>query len=89
MASLTRVDLVQVGVPDRLYDTLVNGWPVRYRQPGGPTCKAADSGRDRDVAEAYLTLIARFHHLHPEASSQATVALPQKAKMLPIWLRMT
>jgi uncharacterized protein YndB with AHSA1/START domain len=29
----TRVDLVQVGVPDRLYDTLVNGWPVRYWQP--------------------------------------------------------
>ena len=29
----TRVDLVQVGVPDRLYDALVNGWPVRYWQP--------------------------------------------------------
>jgi activator of HSP90 ATPase len=29
----TCVDLVQVGVPDRLYDTLVNGWPVRYWQP--------------------------------------------------------
>jgi uncharacterized protein YndB with AHSA1/START domain len=29
----TRVDLVQVGVPDRLYDTLVSGWPVRYWQP--------------------------------------------------------
>lgn len=28
-----RVDLVQVGVPERLYDTLVNGWPVRYWQP--------------------------------------------------------
>jgi uncharacterized protein YndB with AHSA1/START domain len=28
-----RVDLVQVGVPDRLYDTLVGGWPVRYWQP--------------------------------------------------------
>jgi activator of HSP90 ATPase len=28
-----RVDLVQVGVPDRLYDTLVTGWPVRYWQP--------------------------------------------------------
>jgi uncharacterized protein YndB with AHSA1/START domain len=27
------VDLVQVGVPDRLYDTLVSGWPVRYWQP--------------------------------------------------------
>jgi uncharacterized protein YndB with AHSA1/START domain len=29
----TRVDLVQVGVPERLYDTLVSGWPVRYWQP--------------------------------------------------------
>jgi activator of HSP90 ATPase len=29
----TRVDLAQVGVPDRLYDTLVSGWPVRYWQP--------------------------------------------------------
>ena len=28
-----RVDLTQVGVPERLYDTLVNGWPVRYWQP--------------------------------------------------------
>jgi activator of HSP90 ATPase len=28
-----RVDLVQAGVPDRLYDTLVSGWPVRYWQP--------------------------------------------------------
>jgi Activator of Hsp90 ATPase homolog 1-like protein. len=28
-----RVDLVQVGVPERLYDTLVSGWPVRYWQP--------------------------------------------------------
>ncbi len=28
-----RLDLVQVGVPDRLYDTLVSGWPVRYWQP--------------------------------------------------------
>jgi uncharacterized protein YndB with AHSA1/START domain len=28
-----RVELVQAGVPDRLYDTLVNGWPVRYWQP--------------------------------------------------------
>jgi uncharacterized protein YndB with AHSA1/START domain len=29
----TCVDLVQVGVPDRLHDTLVHGWPVRYWQP--------------------------------------------------------
>lgn len=29
----TRVDLVQVGVPDRLFDALVSGWPVRYWQP--------------------------------------------------------
>ena len=29
----TRVELVQVGVPERLYDTLVSGWPVRYWQP--------------------------------------------------------
>jgi activator of HSP90 ATPase len=29
----SRVDLVQVGVPERLYDTLVSGWPVRYWQP--------------------------------------------------------
>src|SRR4051812_40497867 len=28
-----RVDLVQVDVPDRLYDTLVSGWPVRYWKP--------------------------------------------------------
>jgi activator of HSP90 ATPase len=28
-----RVDLVQVGVPDRLFDTLVSGWPARYWQP--------------------------------------------------------
>ena len=28
-----RVDLVQAGVPDRLYDTLVSGWPLRYWQP--------------------------------------------------------
>jgi len=28
-----RVDLVQVGVPERLYDTLVSGWPVRYWKP--------------------------------------------------------
>jgi hypothetical protein len=28
-----RVDLAQVGVPERLYDTLVSGWPVRYWQP--------------------------------------------------------
>jgi uncharacterized protein YndB with AHSA1/START domain len=27
------VDLVQVGVPERLYDTLMSGWPVRYWQP--------------------------------------------------------
>jgi len=29
----TRVELVQVGVPERLYDTLVSGWPMRYWQP--------------------------------------------------------
>jgi len=29
----TRIDLIQAGVPDRLYDTLVSGWPVRYWQP--------------------------------------------------------
>ena len=28
-----RVDLVQVGVPERLYETLMSGWPVRYWQP--------------------------------------------------------
>lgn len=28
-----RVDLVQAGVPDRLFGTLVSGWPVRYWQP--------------------------------------------------------
>jgi uncharacterized protein YndB with AHSA1/START domain len=28
-----RVDLVQVGVPHRLYDALMSGWPVRYWQP--------------------------------------------------------
>ena len=31
--SATRVDLVQAGVPGRLYDTLVSGWPARYWQP--------------------------------------------------------
>jgi activator of HSP90 ATPase len=31
--SGARVDLAQVGVPDRLYDTLVSGWPVRYWDP--------------------------------------------------------
>jgi hypothetical protein len=31
--AATRVDLVQVGVPERLYEALVNGWPVRYWQP--------------------------------------------------------
>jgi len=29
----TRVDLAQVGVPERLYETLMSGWPVRYWQP--------------------------------------------------------
>jgi activator of HSP90 ATPase len=29
----TRVDLAHVDVPERLYDTLVSGWPVRYWQP--------------------------------------------------------
>jgi len=29
----SRVELVQVGVPERLYETLVSGWPVRYWQP--------------------------------------------------------
>jgi activator of HSP90 ATPase len=28
-----RVDLAQIGVPERLYDTLVSGWPLRYWQP--------------------------------------------------------
>jgi activator of HSP90 ATPase len=32
-AAGARVDLVQVGVPERLYDTLVSGWRVRYWQP--------------------------------------------------------
>jgi hypothetical protein len=27
------VDLVQAGVPERLYDALMDGWPVRYWQP--------------------------------------------------------
>jgi uncharacterized protein YndB with AHSA1/START domain len=27
------VDLAHVGVPERLYDTLVGGWPTRYWQP--------------------------------------------------------
>ena len=33
VTSGARIDLVQAGVPDRLYDTLVSGWPVRYWQP--------------------------------------------------------
>ena len=27
------VDLAQVGVPERLYDTLMAGWPMRYWNP--------------------------------------------------------
>jgi uncharacterized protein YndB with AHSA1/START domain len=27
------VELAHVGVPERLYDTLVSGWPARYWQP--------------------------------------------------------
>jgi uncharacterized protein YndB with AHSA1/START domain len=33
MSAGACVDLVQVGVPDRLHDTLESGWPVRYWQP--------------------------------------------------------
>jgi uncharacterized protein YndB with AHSA1/START domain len=29
----TRLDLIHAGVPERLYDTLVAGWPVRYWEP--------------------------------------------------------
>jgi activator of HSP90 ATPase len=29
----TRLDLAHAGVPARLYDTLVAGWPMRYWQP--------------------------------------------------------
>ncbi len=29
----TRIDLAQVGVPERLYETLVAGWPTRYWEP--------------------------------------------------------
>jgi activator of HSP90 ATPase len=29
----TRLELVQIGVPERLYDTLVSGWPSRYWDP--------------------------------------------------------
>jgi len=32
-AAGTTLDLAQVGVPERLYDTLVVGWPTRYWQP--------------------------------------------------------
>jgi uncharacterized protein YndB with AHSA1/START domain len=32
-AAGTTVDLAQVYVPERLYDTLVAGWPTRYWQP--------------------------------------------------------
>jgi activator of HSP90 ATPase len=28
-----RVDLVQVGVPERLSETLMSGWPTRYWEP--------------------------------------------------------
>jgi len=31
--SGTRVDLAQVDVPERLYETLLSGWPSRYWQP--------------------------------------------------------
>ncbi len=29
----TRIDLAQVGVPERLYETLEAGWPTRYWEP--------------------------------------------------------
>jgi uncharacterized protein YndB with AHSA1/START domain len=29
----TRVELTQANVPDRLYDTLMSGWPSRYWDP--------------------------------------------------------
>ena len=29
----TMVELIQAGVPERLYSTLVEGWPHRYWQP--------------------------------------------------------
>jgi activator of HSP90 ATPase len=29
----TRVELTQANVPDRLYETLVTGWPTRYWEP--------------------------------------------------------
>ena len=32
-AAGATVDLVQVDVPERLYDTLMAGWPMRYWQP--------------------------------------------------------
>lgn len=31
--SGTRLDLAQVDVPERLYETLLSGWPSRYWQP--------------------------------------------------------
>ena len=31
--SGARVDLAHAGVPERLYDTLVAGWPMRYWEP--------------------------------------------------------
>jgi activator of HSP90 ATPase len=31
--SGSRLDLAQVDVPERLYDTLLSGWPSRYWQP--------------------------------------------------------
>jgi activator of HSP90 ATPase len=31
--SDTRVELTHVNVPERLYETLVAGWPVRYWEP--------------------------------------------------------
>jgi activator of HSP90 ATPase len=39
-AAGTRLDLAQVGAPERLYDILVAGWPTRYWEPWRAHLKA-------------------------------------------------
>lgn len=36
----TQVELAHVGVPERLYDTLIGGWPSRYWEPWRTYLKA-------------------------------------------------
>ncbi len=44
MGAGARLELAQVGAPERLYETLLGGWPVRYWQPWRSYLEA-DRGR--------------------------------------------